>query len=100
MHALFIVLSYLFWTVSSTVIGIDFGTDWLKVGIIKPGGHIETVLNRESKRKTNAVLNIKNGIRTYGIEADTLVILSFLKPGKPISSSDLWPTQKSFRKEN
>lgn len=58
--------------VSSTVIGIDFGTDWLKVSIIKPGGQIETVLNRESKRKTNNVLNIRNGIRTFGIEADTL----------------------------
>ncbi|KAJ3336011.1 Hypoxia up-regulated protein 1, partial [Kappamyces sp. JEL0680] len=66
------VLTWLISLVTSTVIGIDFGTDWLKVSIIKPGGQIETVLNRESKRKTNAVLNIRNGIRTYGIEADTL----------------------------
>jgi hypoxia up-regulated 1 len=57
------------WT---TVIGIDYGTDWIKVSVIKPGGKIETVLNRESKRKTNNVINIRNGIRTYGIEASNL----------------------------
>ena len=61
--------------VSSSVIGIDYGTDWIKVSVIKPGGVIETVLNRESKRKTNAVLNIRNGIRYYGIEAATLVLV-------------------------
>ena len=63
----------LFLGVSSSVIGIDYGTDWLKVSILKPGGAIETVLNRESKRKTNAVINIRKGIRSYGIEAVTLV---------------------------
>jgi hypoxia up-regulated 1 len=58
--------------VYTTVIGIDYGTDWIKVSVIKPGGKIETVLNRESKRKTNNVINIRNGIRTYGIEASNL----------------------------
>jgi hypoxia up-regulated 1 len=59
--------------IKSNVIGIDYGTDWLKVSIIKPGGSIETVLNRESKRKTNAVINIRNGVRTYGLDAINLV---------------------------
>eukprot|EP00842_Homolaphlyctis_polyrhiza_P004432 jgi/Hompol1/4990/HPOL_004075-RA len=30
---------------------------------------LETVLNRESKRKTSAVVSIRNGVRTYGSEA-------------------------------
>lgn len=70
-------LIFLFFQVSSSVIGIDYGTDWLKVSILKPGGAIETVLNRESKRKTDAVINIRNGVRSYGIEAVTLVRIQF-----------------------
>jgi hypoxia up-regulated 1 len=69
--------NFITWIISalhvySSVIGIDFGTDWLKVSVIKPGGSIETVLNRESKRKTNAVMNIRKGVRSFGIEASNL----------------------------
>ncbi|KAJ1343400.1 hypothetical protein BSLG_001990 [Batrachochytrium salamandrivorans] len=60
-------------SVSSTVIGVDYGTDWLKMAMVKPGGVLETVLNGESKRKTAAVVNIRNGVRTYGSEAVGLV---------------------------
>lgn len=87
-------ISYFLWIFSlafqcySAVIGIDYGTDWLKVSIIKPGGSIETVLNRESKRKTNAVLNIRNGVRTYGIEAVNLVS-TVPMVGYEISTSNL-----------
>ncbi|KAI8923615.1 Hsp70 protein-domain-containing protein [Entophlyctis helioformis] len=58
--------------VSATVIGVDYGTDWLKVSVVKPGGVLETVLNRESKRKTSAVVNLRSGVRTYGSEAVSL----------------------------
>jgi hypoxia up-regulated 1 len=59
----------------ATVIGIDFGTDFLKVSVIKPGGNIQTVLNRESKRKTVNQLTIRDSIRYYGVEAQSLVLL-------------------------
>ncbi|OAJ42124.1 hypothetical protein BDEG_25625 [Batrachochytrium dendrobatidis JEL423] len=59
-------------SVSATVIGLDYGTDWLKVAMVKPRGILETVLNRESKRKTATVMNIRNGVRTYGSEAVAL----------------------------
>ena len=71
----------LVFTVESTVVGIDYGTDWLKAAIIKPGGVLETVLNEESKRKTAAVVNIKGGVRTFGSSAVSLVIISILKRG-------------------
>ena len=63
------------------MVGIDYGTDWLKAAIIKPGGVLETVLNEESKRKTAAVVNIKGGVRTFGSSAVSLVIISILKRG-------------------
>jgi hypoxia up-regulated 1 len=58
--------------VHCTVIGVDFGTHWLKVSIIKPGGVLETVLNRESKRKTNNIITIRDGIRYFGFDATSL----------------------------
>ena len=58
--------------VSASVIGIDYGTDWFKVSLIKPGPVIETVLNRESKRKTAAVILLRDGIRYFGSDAVAL----------------------------
>lgn len=58
--------------VSASVIGIDYGTDWYKVSLIKPGPVIETVLNRESKRKTAAVILLRDGIRYFGSDAVAL----------------------------
>jgi hypoxia up-regulated 1 len=60
--------------ISASVIGIDYGTDWYKVSLIKPGPVIETVLNRESKRKTPALILIRDGIRYFGSDAAALGI--------------------------
>ena len=51
------------------VMGIDFGTDWFKVAVVKPGIPLEVVLNRESKRKTETLVVIKDGVRYFGTEA-------------------------------
>ena len=64
----------IFTPVNGTVIGIDFGTDWMKIAIVKPGGILETVLNKESKRKTSNIVNLRNGIRHYGSDAVSLVL--------------------------
>ncbi|KAI8619321.1 Hsp70 protein-domain-containing protein [Chytriomyces sp. MP71] len=55
--------------VSASVIGIDFGSDWVKVSIVKPGVPLDIVLNKESKRKTDAVVTFRDGIRFFGSEA-------------------------------
>ena len=70
---MFYSLLFTFFTVSyASVIGIDYGTDWFKVAIIKPGPSIETVLNKESKRKTASVILIKGEQRYYGSDAVSL----------------------------
>ena len=53
--------------------GIDFGTDWYKVAVIKPGIPLEVVLNKDSKRKTEAVVTIREGIRYFGSDGVSLV---------------------------
>eukprot|EP01147_Barroeca_monosierra_P010946 gene10946-3018_t len=50
-------------------LSIDFGTEWIKAGIVKPGVPMDIVLNRESKRKTPNVIGIRNGERTFGLDA-------------------------------
>ncbi|KAI8848980.1 Hsp70 protein-domain-containing protein, partial [Chytridium lagenaria] len=54
------------------VIGIDFGSEWFKVSIVKPGVPLDIVLNRESKRKTSSLITIRDGIRYFGSDAVSL----------------------------
>ncbi|KAJ3414859.1 Hypoxia up-regulated protein 1 [Chytridiales sp. JEL 0842] len=54
------------------VIGVDFGTDWFKVALVKPGVPIDIVLNRESKRKTASTVTIRDGIRYFGSDSQSL----------------------------
>jgi hypoxia up-regulated 1 len=57
-----------------SVIGIDYGTDWFKVSLVKPGVPLEIVLNRESKRKTSSIVALRHNIRHLGSDAVALVI--------------------------
>lgn len=53
----------------AAVISIDLGSEWMKVGIVSPGVPMEIVLNKESKRKTPAVLALRDNVRTFGEDA-------------------------------
>ncbi|CAK1543227.1 unnamed protein product [Leptosia nina] len=59
-------------TEAAAVISIDFGSEWIKTGIVSPGVPMEIVLNKESKRKTPAVVAFKDGVRTFGEDAVTV----------------------------
>ncbi|KAB0798996.1 hypothetical protein PPYR_06876 [Photinus pyralis] len=56
------------------VMSIDFGAEWMKIGIVSPGVPMEIVLNKESKRKTPAVVSFKDNTRTFGEDAQTIGI--------------------------
>ncbi|KAI8060942.1 heat shock protein 70 family [Gongronella butleri] len=51
---------------------IDYGTEWFKVGLIKPGMPLDVALNKDSKRKTPSVVTIRNNERIYGSDAVSL----------------------------
>ncbi|KAJ3220348.1 Hypoxia up-regulated protein 1 [Dinochytrium kinnereticum] len=57
---------------SASVIGIDYGSEWFKVSIVKPGVPLDIVLNRESKRKTSSLITVRDGIRFFGTDAVSL----------------------------
>jgi len=58
--------------VSAAVIGIDLGTEFIKIGIVKPGAPVDAVLNEQSKRKTPAMVGWRNTERHVGESAKTL----------------------------
>ncbi|XP_047521461.1 hypoxia up-regulated protein 1 isoform X1 [Pieris napi] len=59
-------------TDAAAVISIDFGSEWIKTGIVSPGVPMEIVLNKESKRKTPAVVAFRDEVRTFGEDAVTV----------------------------
>jgi hypoxia up-regulated 1 len=48
------------------VMSIDFGNEYMKIAIVKPGVPMEIVLNKESTRKTPTAITMKDGERFVG----------------------------------
>lgn len=44
----------------------------LQVGVVSPGVPMEIALNKESKRKTASVVGFKDGIRSFGEDAQNI----------------------------
>ena len=64
----FIVLSSLL-TVNSYLIGVDIGSEFFKICLIKPGKPFTIVENLQSKLKTPTAISLKDDEITYGAEA-------------------------------
>lgn len=58
--------------VGLAVMSVDFGSEWMKVGIVSPGVPMEIALNKESKRKTPAVISFRDNVRLFGEDAQTV----------------------------
>ncbi|KAI9319994.1 heat shock protein 70 family [Dichotomocladium elegans] len=56
----------------AAVMSIDYGTEWFKVGLIKPGIPLDVALNKDSKRKTQAVVTLRGVERLYGSDSVAL----------------------------
>ena len=67
------VLSLLSDQAQAAVMSIDYGAEWFKVGLIKPGIPLDVALNKDSKRKTQAIVTIRDDERLYGSDAVALV---------------------------
>ena len=52
---------------------IDLGSQFIKIGLVKPGVPMEVILNKESRRKTPNILGLRNGERSFGDVAAHLV---------------------------
>lgn len=57
----------------ASVLAIDYGTDWIKASLMKPGLPFDVLLNKDSKRKIQAAVGWKNGDRLFGSDAAAMV---------------------------
>ncbi|ORX61761.1 HSP70-domain-containing protein [Hesseltinella vesiculosa] len=67
-----VLLLVLLQETQAAVMSIDYGTEWFKVGLIKPGMPLDVALNKDSKRKTPSVVTIRHDERIYGSDAISL----------------------------
>ncbi|XP_065353221.1 hypoxia up-regulated protein 1 isoform X1 [Cloeon dipterum] len=102
--ALLCLASFVVLANSIAVMSVDFGGEWIKVGIVSPGVPMEIVLNKESKRKTPAAIAFRNGERLFGEDALNLGVrfpqntYSYLLPllGQKANSSVVERYKKQF----
>ena len=88
------ILAVMQWIAAGNVIGIDFGSDSMKVAIVQPGTPLEIVTNLQSKRKTPTAISFYKGERLFGSDATAIMArkpeLTFMKlnraMGRPVGS--------------
>ena len=73
LFSLFICLSIsLLWlsqSASASLLAIDYGTEFIKASVIKPGVPFDVLLNRDSKRKIQSSVAWKGEDRLFGADA-------------------------------
>ena len=60
-------------TASAVVVGIDLGSAFMKVALVKPGAPFSIVTNIHSKRKTEVMVGFNDGERLFGANAANLL---------------------------
>ena len=68
-----VVLCLVAQSVSAAVLAVDYGTEWTKAALVKPGIPLQIVLTKDTKRKEQSVVAFKQAERFYGTDAFNLV---------------------------
>lgn len=63
-------------TVFASVLAIDYGTDWSKASLMKPGIPFDVLLNKDSKRKIHSSVAWKRDDRLFSTDAFNLVSMT------------------------
>ena len=59
--------------VLASLLAIDYGSEWIKASLMKPGVPFDVLLNKDSKRKIQSSVGWKNDDRLFGSDAYNLV---------------------------
>lgn len=73
MHSIHLLLLSLFSCASASLLAIDFGGEWTKASVIKPGVPFDVLLNRDSKRKIQSSVAWKGEERLFAGDAFSIV---------------------------
>ncbi|KZP01984.1 hypothetical protein FIBSPDRAFT_906269, partial [Athelia psychrophila] len=57
----------------ASVLAIDYGSDWIKASLMKPGVPFDVLLNKDSKRKIQASVGWKKTDQLFGSDAYSIV---------------------------
>ncbi|KAI6231613.1 hypothetical protein M3Y95_00400500 [Aphelenchoides besseyi] len=85
--SLFVLLSLLLTQrcdANLAAMSVDLGSQYIKIGLVKPGVPMEIVLNKESHRKTANIIGLRNGERSFG---DVAAQMSVKFPANAITFS-------------
>jgi hypoxia up-regulated 1 len=58
---------------AAAVLAIDYGSEFMKASLMKPGVPFDVLLNKDSKRKIQSSVGFKKGERLFGQDAANLV---------------------------
>jgi hypoxia up-regulated 1 len=70
---LFLLLAWVLPAVSAAILAIDYGADFTKLSLVKPGVPFDILLDRDSKRKIPSVVSWKREDRVVGTEGKLAV---------------------------
>ncbi|KAF8622291.1 hypothetical protein AX15_007154 [Amanita polypyramis BW_CC] len=56
----------------AAVLAVDYGSEWIKASLMKPGAPFDVLLNKDSKRKIQASVGWKKDDRVFGQDAFNL----------------------------
>ncbi|WVF72219.1 hypothetical protein IAT40_007031 [Kwoniella sp. CBS 6097] len=68
-HLLSLLLLLLAPAIQAAVLAIDYGAEFTKLSLVKPGVPFDVVLDKDSKRKISSVVGWKRDDRVFGAEA-------------------------------
>lgn len=77
--SLLFILSVFYDAAFASVLAIDYGSDWIKASLMKPGVPFDVLLNKDSKRKIQSSVGWKKTDRLFGSDAYNIVSM-FLIP--------------------
>jgi len=71
--AFLFLFSLCFEATFAAVLAIDYGSDWIKASLMKPGVPFDILLNKDSKRKIQSSVGWKKADRLFGTDAYNIV---------------------------